>query len=33
METDSSLPRSQASATGPYPKPDESTSQLHTLFL
>jgi hypothetical protein len=33
MEPEGSLPFSQEPATGPYPEPDESSTQLFTLFL
>jgi hypothetical protein len=32
MEPEGSLPCSQEPAIGPYPKPDESSPQLPTLF-
>jgi len=32
MEPEGSLPYSQESTTGPYPKPDASNPQLPTLF-
>jgi hypothetical protein len=32
MESEGSLPRSQESATGPYPEPDASSPHLSTLF-
>jgi hypothetical protein len=33
MEHEGSLLRSQESATGPYPEPDEYSPRFHTLFL
>jgi len=33
LEPEGSLPCSQEHATSPYPKPDESNPQPHTLFL
>jgi hypothetical protein len=33
MEPESSLPRSQEPATGPYPEPDESVPQHRKFFL
>jgi hypothetical protein len=33
LEPKASLPRSQEPTSGPYPKPDESSSHYHTLFL
>jgi len=33
MEPEVSLKRSQETATGQYPKPDESSAHPHTLFL
>jgi hypothetical protein len=32
METEDTLPRSQETATGPYPEPDESSPHPHALF-
>jgi hypothetical protein len=32
MEPEGSSPSSQELATGPYPKPHESSPQLHVLF-
>jgi hypothetical protein len=33
MESESSLPYSQQSITGPYPEPDESSPHLPIMFL
>jgi hypothetical protein len=33
METDDSLPWSQAPANGPYPEPDKSSPYHHILFV